>query len=221
MKHAWKTLGTAGLALAFVAVGAGSPAPSVHALPTGGSADDGAAGVGSVDVVGQEMACNFGAPPEELANRLSPPDSSSVELESGMVKVCYSSPSARDREIMGDLVPYGQPWRMGANEPTLLQIDFPARIGDVAVEPGSYVLYAVPGEEEWTVAVNGALDRWGVPIDESVTEADVGRTVVPAGRTGEHVESLRISLEEAEGGPGARLVMEWERTRIAVPVTPR
>jgi hypothetical protein len=215
MRNGWKVLGTAGLALAFVAVGAWRPAPPVHALTTGLSPE-----IGTVDA-GQEMACNFGAPPEELADRLSPPDSSSVELEAGTVKVCYSSPSARDREIMGGLVPYDQPWRLGANEPTLLQIDFRARIGDVAVEPGSYVLYAIPGQEEWTVAVNGAADRWGVPIDESVMEADVGRTTVSAGRTGEHVESLRISLEDAEDGPGAHLVVEWERTRIVVPVTPR
>lgn len=212
---AWKVLGTGALALGFVAAGSGVPGTGHGADARSGMET---IGVGSV----QEMACNFGAPPEELADRLSPPDSTALELEAGTVKVCYSAPSARDREVMGGLVPYGQPWRVGANEPTIVQVDFPARIGDVAVEPGTYSLYAIPGEEEWTLAVNAAVDRWGVPINESVMEEDVGRTSVPAGETGEHVETLSLELEPSAGdAPGARLVIQWERTRVAVPVSPR
>lgn len=190
-------------------------------------ATDGAATPGAVDpdgsVVGpaQEMACNFTAEPEELAERASPADSLRVEIDAGVITVCYSRPSARGREIMGGLVPYGQPWRFGANEPTLIRVSFPARIGDVAVEPGAYALYTVPGESEWTVVVNDRPDRWGVPIDESVTAADVGRTTVPAGETGEHVEQLTLSLAPTDGNEAARLEMEWERTRIAVPISPQ
>lgn len=204
MKHVWKGLGAAALAVGLAAAGTAGPA-SIPAGHTGL----------------QEMGCNFNAPPEELADRKSPADSSSLQIEAGAIKLCYSSPSARGRDIMGGLVPFGQPWRLGANEPTLLRIDFPARIGDVAVEPGSYALYAIPGKEEWTLAVNGAVDRWGVPIDESVTQADVGRTTVPAQETTDHVESLRLELKPADDGTGARLIMEWERTRIEVPIRPR
>lgn len=168
----------------------------------------------------QTMPCNFGPPPDELALRASPADSVQIETDAGMIKVCYSQPSARGREIMGGLVPYGQPWRLGANEPTLIHVGFPARIGDVDVEAGAYGLYAVPGEDEWMVAVNTNFERWGIPIDESVMEADVGRTAVSPGQTEEHVEQLTLSLRPADAG-GADLVIEWERTRVTVPIRPR
>lgn len=162
-------------------------------------------------------ACQFQASGEELRNRASPPDSASVILGGGVAKICYSSPRARGRDIMGELVPYGQPWRLGANEPTTLHVTFPAEIGDVRVEPGAYSLYAVPGPKQWEIVVNRATDRWGIPIDESVRSRDVGATTVPAGETGEMVESLTLSLER-QSGKSARLVIEWERTRVELPV---
>lgn len=170
--------------------------------------------------VAQEApACSFTAQGEELTGRASPPDSSSAELDGGVAKVCFSSPRMRGREIMGGLVPYGQPWRLGANEPTTLHLTAPARFGSVSLERGSYVLYAVPGEEEWRIVVNGAVNRWGIPIDEEVREADIGSVTVTPGRTSEPVENLDIRLEAGDGG-GADFVVEWERTRLTVPMRP-
>lgn len=162
-------------------------------------------------------ACSFQASGEELTNRASPPDSSAVQLGGQFAKVCYSSPRARGRDIMGDLVPYGQPWRLGANEPTTLHVTFPAEIGGVEVEPGSYALYAVPGEEQWEIVVNGATERWGIPIDESVRSQDVGSTTVAPEETQSMVENLTLSFEK-QGENEAHLVIEWERTRLRVPL---
>ena len=165
----------------------------------------------------ESPACAFQASGEELVNRASPPDSASVRLDGQAAKICYSSPRARGREIMGELVPYGQPWRMGANEPTTLHVTFPAEIGGVRVEPGSYALYAVPGEDQWEVVVNGATGRWGIPIDESVRSEDIGSATVSPSETESPVSNLTFSFE-SQGESEAHLVMEWERTRIRVPV---
>lgn len=165
----------------------------------------------------QDLACGLDAPREELEERLSPPDSSSVELAAGAAKICYGAPSARGRQIMGGLVPFGQPWRLGANEPTTLHLSFPARVGGVEVEPGAYALYAVPGEDEWEIVVNDDPDRWGVPIDEEVRANDIGSATVAAGRTEEHVETLDVELRKEDDGR-ALMVISWERTRVAVPV---
>ena len=162
-------------------------------------------------------ACAFTAQGEELTGRASPPDSSSAELDGGVAKVCFSSPRMRDREIMGGLVPFGQPWRLGANEPTTLHVTVPASLGDVALEPGSYALYAVPGQEAWEIVVNDAVDRWGIPIDEQVRENDVGSVTVTPESTEATVEALDIRLEPMEGG-GATFVAEWEDTRVSVPI---
>jgi len=80
---------------------------------------------------------------------------------------------------MGRLVPYGAPWRLGADEATAIHLPASATIGGVSVEPGWYTLMAIPGEREWRIVVNSSTRRWGVPIDEAVRVADVGIGVIP------------------------------------------
>ena len=163
-------------------------------------------------------ACSYGASGDELTSRPSPPDSSVVRLGDGAAKVCYSAPSARGRQVMGGLVPWDRPWRLGANEATTIHVTVPAEIGTVRVEPGSYSLYAIPGESEWTIVVNSVVDRWGIPIDEGVRAQDVGSFAVAPEAT-DHVERFSIDLEPAEGG-AAQMVIAWETTRLAFPVRP-
>lgn len=163
------------------------------------------------------LSCSYRASGEELRNRASPPDSASVRLGGEAARICYSSPRRRGRDIMGGLVPFGQPWRLGANEPTTLHLSFPAEIGDVRVEPGSYSLYAIPGEDEWEIVVNGATDRWGVPIDENVRSEDLGSVTVEPAETASMVENLDLTFER-QGEDAAHLVIRWERTRLEVPV---
>ena len=155
----------------------------------------------------------------DLDDRASPLDSTTVELGGEPAKVCYGAPSARDRTMIGgEEVPYGEPWRMGANEATGLHLTFPAQLGDVELAPGSYSLYAIPDADEWTLVVNGEAERWGIPIDEDVMAQDVGRTPAPRDHPDdEHVETLEIHFEEVDEGE-AHLVMEWETYRIAVPL---
>lgn len=163
-------------------------------------------------------ACSFQASGEELRNRLSPPDSSSVTLEGTVVKICYGSPRKRGREIFGGLVPYGEPWRLGANEPTTLRLTGPVRVGDLELAAGSYALYAVPGEERWEVYFNSATDRWGIPITPEVRKHDVG-SVTATPRSGEEaVEEMTLTLEPAEDG-GATLSMAWDRLRWSLPLS--
>lgn len=162
-------------------------------------------------------ACQFRAPAGELDDRLSPPDSASARMGGGVVKVCYGSPRARGREIFGDLVPYGQPWRLGANEPTALHTTVALRFGDVRLEPGSYSLYAIPGREQWEVVVNGSTDRWGVPINDEVRAHDVGAVTVEAQRLDRTVEALTMEL--VPSGKGLTdLVIRWERSLVRVPL---
>lgn len=155
--------------------------------------------------------------PEQLAERPSPLDSTLVTLGDGQAKVCYGRPSARGREVMGALVRYDEPWRLGANEATSIHLPFPAEIGSVSLGAGSYSLYAIPGVDEWTVVVNGIVERWGIPIDEGVTSADLGAFTVPAEMLDSPVETFTVEFEEV--GPGeAHLVASWESARIRIPV---
>ena len=159
----------------------------------------------------------------DLEGRLSSLESASTSFGDVMVKVCYGAPLRRDpndpevtREIMGALVPYDAPWRMGANEATAIYLSAGASVGGVALEAGAYSLYATPTMGDWTVHINSVNERWGIPIDPGVTANDVGSFTVTPGMVEEAVDQLRYSFMEAEGG--ADLVMEWEQTSISIPI---
>jgi hypothetical protein len=172
----------------------------------------------AVEQVVGETDCWTRSGPAGLAERASPLDSVSVALDAGEIKVCYSRPQMRGREIMGALVPFGEPWRVGANEATAIRLPVGGAIAGVAVGPGWYSLYAIPAADAWKIVVNAERQRWGIPINEQVRAQDVGSATVQAESSGgAPIESLTISLERISGS-SANLVIEWETTRINLPV---
>lgn len=170
----------------------------------------------------EALACEPMSGRMELEGRLSPYDSLRIRVGDQEALLCYGRPSARGRTMLGgESVPFGELWRTGANEPTILHIPFAAEIAGVPVEPGSYSLYTVPGEEEWEVIVNASTDQWGheSAYTPEVEAQEVGRGTVPAGSTASYQETLSFSSEPADGG--ANLVLEWEDTRVEIPIRPR
>jgi len=163
------------------------------------------------------MACAPMSDRMALEGRTSPYDSAQVRIGEATALVCYGRPSARGRTMIGgDAVPYGSLWRTGANEPTTLHLPVAAEVAGVALQPGSYSLYTVPGENEWEVILNRSVDQWGheSAYTEEVRAQEVGRGTVPAASTEQHVETLTLRGEQ-----GA-LVLEWEDTRVRIPVRP-
>ena len=155
-----------------------------------------------------------------LEGRVSPYDSTRFTVNDHEGLVCYGRPSARGRTMIGgEHVPYGELWRTGANEPTILHLAFPAAVAGIEVDPGSYSLYTIPGPEEWTVILNRSITQWGSEgaYTGEIEAQEVARATVPAGRLDEHVETFTITAEPV--GPGAsKLILEWESYRIEVPV---
>jgi hypothetical protein len=156
----------------------------------------------------------------EAAARTSPLDSVSFVVGGAPVKICYGRPSARERVIFGGLLPYDELWRTGANEPTMLHTSVPLSIAGIEVAPGSYSLYTVPGEEEWQVVVNASTSQWGHEryYTGEVAAGEIGRATVESTATEELVETFTIRAEPL--GDGAVVVLEWENTRVRVPVRP-
>ncbi len=163
------------------------------------------------------FTCWIRGPAGKLAERPSPLDSSAVQLGGGTIKLCYGRPSARGRKVMGELVPFGQPWRLGANEATSIHLPFAAEIAGVRVEPGTYTLYVIPGASKWQIVVNRGVQRWGVPIDKDVRAADVGAGTVNTESLGAPVEMLTLKFAPATGN-ATELVFEWEKTRVRIPI---
>ena len=165
------------------------------------------------------MACAPQADRMDLAGRVSRYDSTTVPLGDAQGKVCYGRPSMLGRTIFGDLVPFGELWRTGANEPTTIHLPVAATIAGIAVEPGSYSLYTIPGEDEWTLIVNRSTSQWGIESQytPAIEAQEVGRATLPAESTGGPVETFTISATPSANG--AELVLEWENARVRVPVT--
>lgn len=158
-----------------------------------------------------------------LAGRQSPLDSATVLLDGGAVKLCYSRPSARGRVMIGgNAVPYEEVWRTGANEPTMIHTTMPITVAGVAVQPGSYSLYTVPSETQWQVVLNGSITQWGHEnyYTGEVAAAEIARKPVPSERMEDHVEQHTLRWEK-KGTGAAELVLEWEHTRVRIPVRKR
>lgn len=154
-----------------------------------------------------------GASPEEAQGRVSPHSRLAFVYDGHAGLLCYGSPSARGREVMGALVPYDQPWRIGADEPTTIHLSAMASVGGVHLEPGSYSLYAIPAEGDWEFYINTNYERWGIPINDAVRETEIGSFTATPEASDAFVESLTYEWED-----GA-IVMEWENTRFRIPVT--
>jgi hypothetical protein len=160
------------------------------------------------------------SPRMPVAGRASPYDSVAFQVGNTAAKICYGRPSARGRTMIGGAdVPYDQLWRTGANEPTIIHLSGPATIAGVAVDAGSYSLYTIPSREDWTIIVNRAIDQWGheSQYTEDVRAQEVGRGSAPSEQLDEHIETFTIRpVPRVEGE--VDLLLEWERTRVTVPV---
>lgn len=136
-----------------------------------------------------------------------------------MARVIYSRPQKRDREIFGNLVPYGEVWRTGANEATELTLYEDMEVADVVVEAGTYTIYTIPEEKEWTVILNNEVNTWGA-YEYKETEDQV-RIKAPVRRTSNEIESFSMAFAPKEGEEeGANLLMGWDDSYVQIPFKP-
>lgn len=154
--------------------------------------------------------------------RKSPLDSLTFTVAKQTVKLCYGRPSSRGRVMLGGgAVPYGKLWRTGANEPTVFFTPAALTVAGIRVPAGKYSLYSVPGEKEWEIIVNRSTSQWGEESNytDQVKAQEVGRGKVSMEPMATPVETFTIKAEPA-GGETKALLLEWEKTRIRIPIAP-
>lgn len=144
------------------------------------------------------------------------PKSPRVTAEGKDVKVSYGQPSKRDREIFGGLVPYGQVWRTGANEATEITFAKDVKIAGKDVKAGTYTLFTIPTENEWTIILNSQLKQWGAYDYEKHKGKDVLQVKVPSKKIDSSVEALTYRFNNNN-----QLLIEWDKTQVAVPIAAR
>ena len=130
------------------------------------------------------------------------------------VSVSYHRPGVKGRQIWGNVVKFGEPWRAGANEPTLVTLSDEATIGGKKLAAGTYRLVVFPAEQgNWTVVFNSEVKNWG-----SIYEAkyDTLRVAVKP-ETAPMTEWMTFSFEDPAAS-SVRLVLAWEKVRLSIPM---
>jgi len=125
------------------------------------------------------------------------------------VKIEYSRPSVKGRKIFGELVPFGQVWRTGANAATLVTFSSDVKVEGKDVPKGTYALYAIPDKNDWTFILSNNTKLWGsIGYNQ---EDDVARFSVKSAKTGKKYETMEISFVDLTD-TGASLAIKWENT---------
>ena len=148
---------------------------------------------------------------------LSTRDTTRATVAGATFWIDYGRPAKRGRTIYGELVPFGQVWRTGANAATQFRTDKNLRFGDVTVPAGFYSLFTIPGAKEWTLIVNSET---GQPGTSRKPEKDLYRIPMKVSALAEPVERFTIAVASAEGGGVLRMDGDATRAGAAFTVVP-
>ena len=140
-----------------------------------------------------------------------------VEQQFSVTKISveYGRPAVKGRKVFGELVPFGQVWRAGANEATKITFGQEVLFGGQKVKKGTYALYVVPQEKEWKIILNRGVNNWGAYTYDA--KEDVATTTVPVKMMNEKMERFTINFEDITDEK-LNLVLEWDKARADVPV---
>lgn len=140
-----------------------------------------------------------------------------VEQSVGLTSIVvdYSRPSAKGRKVFGDLVPFGQLWRTGANQGTKVTFNDDVKIEGKDLKKGKYALFTIPGEMEWKIIFHKNADL-NVPGGAEYKESDEAlRVSVKSTATAAMTESFTVGFDQLRDA-GAEMYIAWEKTRVSV-----
>ncbi len=129
-------------------------------------------------------------------------------------RVTYSRPQKNGRTVFGELLQFGQVWRLGANEATEIEFYRPVKIGNTKIKKGRYTLYCIPYLDKWTLILNKDTDTWGsFKYDET---KDIVRIDAPIQKQSDPLESFAIVFEKS--ATGANLIVGWDTSVVSFPI---
>ncbi|MBV9471309.1 MAG: DUF2911 domain-containing protein [Abitibacteriaceae bacterium] len=155
--------------------------------------------------------------------RISPIDVTGTVIDGNRVTIYYSRPYTKDpktgapRKIWGGLVPFGQVWRTGANEATLLVTQQPIDLGGVTVPAGAVTLFTLPAADgSAKLVISKQVGQWGTQYDE---KQDLARVDLTKTNLDKAVDQFTMSVEKNPNGNGGLIKMMWENTQYSIPFT--
>lgn len=152
--------------------------------------------------------------------QLAPQPSPTGKLEQTVgvtdLSIQYSRPSKKGRVIFGDVVPFGEVWRTGANENTKFTNSDVVIFGKDTLKPGTYALFTKPAKESWDLIFYTDTDNWGTPEKWDEKKVALKVSAKPT-MLKETVETFTISIDGLESVNGATLTLKWDQTAVAFP----
>jgi tetratricopeptide (TPR) repeat protein len=130
------------------------------------------------------------------------------------IEVKYSRPAVKNRQIFGEVVPFDELWRVGANERTVIEIEDDIKIGGKDLKAGEYGILMKPGKDSWTVLFSTNTSSWGT---NDYDEKDDVLTLQVASQEAAFTENLLFYFDEVIWDK-ANLIMQWEKTKIVLPI---
>ncbi len=148
---------------------------------------------------------------QDKSQRPSPPAEVAKQTGLTTVTINYSQPSVKSRKIWGDLVPFGEVWRAGANEATTFKIDKDSKINGNALIAGKYGFFVIPNEKEWTLIFNKNPDQWGAfSYDE---KQDALRISAKPSQSSVYNEKLIYTIPD-----DGTVTLAWENLQVSFTV---
>ncbi len=156
-------------------------------------------------------ALTFAQQPPARLLRVSPHASVSQTIGISEVTISYHRPGVKGRTIWGDVVPFGQIWRSGANNATTFKFSDDVEINGTTLKAGSYSFFTIPQKDAWTVIFNSKADQWGAYYYDSTANV-LSFSVTPEQAT--HEEWLSYSFSDL-GMSSAKVSLRWEKTSVS------
>lgn len=148
---------------------------------------------------------------EDKSQRPSPPATATITTNDLTITIDYSSPAVKGRQVLGNLIPNGKIWRLGANEATTFNVSKDVLVEGQILHAGKYSLFSIQDGGDWTFIFNKVADQWGAyNYDQS---KDAIRVTVTPGKSSEMVERMTFNIKETKKG-AADVVFNWENIEV-------
>jgi hypothetical protein len=164
-------------------------------------------------IFGVTLPAVFGQ--EAIPPRSSPLASINMKYKDAYIKIVYSQPHKRGRDVFGKLVPLGEVWRTGANEATEITLTRDMLINNQLLRAGTYSLFSIPQQDKWTIIINSEVGLWGAyNYNEKL---DVMRFEIPVEALNDVVYEP-FTLEFNQRNDLADLLIYWDHTKLTIPL---
>ncbi len=148
---------------------------------------------------------------QDKSQRPSPPATATATTNDLSITINYSSPAVKGRQVLGNLIPNGAIWRLGANEATTFEVDKDVLVEGQILPAGKYALFSIQDGGDWTFIFNKEADQWGAyNYDKS---KDALRVTVTPGKSADMVERMAFQVNEVKKGT-ADVVFNWENIEV-------